>query len=245
LCTGPVIPEVIPDAILDLLTGSRCAACEAPGRALCAACRADLPRSARPSRPTPSPPDLLPCWTTGTYDGVLQKLVIAHKEHGRLALAKPLGHLLAIAATGALDPGEDPVVLVPVPSRAAATRARGHDPTWNMTRQAARALRGAGAPAFGVRMLRLGAVADQSGLDAAARAANLSGAISVPSHRLATLAARFPRARIVLCDDVLTTGATAREAQRALEASGVPLAGFAAVAATHRRLVHTSSMNLR
>jgi predicted amidophosphoribosyltransferase len=59
--------------------------------------------------------------------------------------------------------------------------------------------------------------------------------MSCPDAGLVRLARRLPRARVLLCDDVITTGATAREAQRALEAVGLTVVGVAAVAATARR----------
>jgi predicted amidophosphoribosyltransferase len=93
-----------------------------------------------------------------------------------------------------------------------------------------------GAPVSVVSLLRTrGGLQDQAGLDAAGRAANLAGALTCPAHALRRLARRHREVLVVLCDDVITTGATAREAQRALAAVGLPLAGIAAVAATRRR----------
>lgn len=175
----------------------------------------------------------------GEYAGNLRTLLIEHKEHTRLALAGPLGRLLALAvldahraattghpAAARLDTVLD---LVPVPSHPAVVRSRGHDPVRRMSRVAAGHLRGAGHRVRVVPLLRvLARPEDQAGLGAAARAANVSG----------RFAARLrPRARapVVLVDDVITTGATLREAQRALEAAGIHPVGAATVAATRRR----------
>jgi predicted amidophosphoribosyltransferase len=76
---------------------------------------------------------------------------------------------------------------------------------------------------------------DQAGLGAEERAANLAGSMCCRTAVLRRLAARHGRASIVVCDDVLTTGSTAREAQRALEAVGLHVAGVATIAATRRR----------
>ena len=81
-----------------------------------------------------------------------------------------------------------------------------------------------------------GGVRDQKHLTATDRAANLAGSMSCPATGLRRLAGRRTRARVVLCDDVLTTGATAREAQRALAAVGLDPVAVAVVAATRRRL---------
>jgi predicted amidophosphoribosyltransferase len=86
-------------------------------------------------------------------------------------------------------------------------------------------------------------VVDQAGLGAAARAANLTGSMCCRSAALRRLAGRRRRATLVVCDDVITTGATAREAQRALEAVGLHVAAVAAIAATRRRLPATAAVS--
>jgi predicted amidophosphoribosyltransferase len=236
------------DAGLDLLLGGACVVCARPGRVLCRCCEVALPTGARPAWPIPTPPGLAPPWAAGEYAGPLRALVLALKEHRVLALRAPLGGLLALAVAAALradpDPSRSPpggpVVLVPVPSRPRTVRARGHDPTLAITRHAARLLRAGGTDAVGVPLLRTRpGMLDQSGLDAAARAANLTGALRCPAASLRRLSRRRAWARVVVCDDVLTTGATAREAQRALQDVGLGVTAIATVAATARRSLPT------
>ena len=248
------------DAGLELALGSGCAGCGVPGRALCRRCDRSLPTTAAAAWPTPSPPGLVRPAAAGEYAGTLRALVLAHKEHGRLALARPLGRVLAAAVadtwlaaapgrslptahaagysagqrSGQPQPSGPPLLLVPVPSHPAVVRARGHDPVLRMTQAAAAELRGHGLPARVVPLLRVAQrPEDQAGLDAGARLRNLQGRFAARAGPC-----RHTRAaEVVVVDDVVTTGATLREAQRALEAAGTLPVGAAAVAATRRRLV--------
>ncbi|HEY1116728.1 MAG TPA: hypothetical protein VGE43_03425, partial [Acidimicrobiales bacterium] len=203
---------LLADGFLDLVLGSRCVVCNRTGRPLCATCRSELPAEAHAHWPTPTPAGLVAPYAVGDYDAALRALVIAHKERRVLALAAPLGRLLASSVAAGLRGTTGPAVLVPVPSRPATVRRRGHDPTDAMTRIAARH-----AAASDVRVARLlrqrPGVVDQAGLDSAARAANLAGSMAAPADAVRRLAHHLPHAHVVICDDVLTTGATLREAQ--------------------------------
>ena len=77
---------------------------------------------------------------------------------------------------------------------------------------------------------------DQAGLTAGQRAANLVGSMGVRATARAALARSDEPMSLMVCDDVLTTGATAREAQRALEESGLRTRAVVTVAATRKRL---------
>jgi predicted amidophosphoribosyltransferase len=232
--------DCVLDAFRDLVLGSGCVGCARPGRLLCPGCRATLPDDPRPAWPTPTPPGLVSPWTTAEYDGVVRALVIGHKEHRMLALTAPLGLLLARSVDGvagglALDRGV--LVLVPVPSRPDTARRRGHDPTRAIVRSAAARLRADGVDARCAEVLRSRpGVADQAGLGAVERSANLAGSMCADPVGLRRLAALGRPVHAVVCDDVLTTGSTAAEAQRALRAVGVTPVGVATVAATRRRM---------
>lgn len=241
---GPVEDGGWTDAVLDLLAGSTCVGCRRPGRQLCVACARALPVRPVAARPRPCPPGLARACAAGEYVGTLRALVLGLKEQHRLALARPLGVLLAGAVLALLPPGRAGVrvLLVPVPSRPGSARRRGHEPVKQVCRQAVRSLRRQGVGATTVNLLQMARVADQRGLGAQQRAANLAGAMRVDATALARLARRHPRALVVLCDDVLTTGSTAREAQRALAASGIGIAGIAVVAATRRRAGNTGKL---
>jgi predicted amidophosphoribosyltransferase len=227
--------QTVLDGAVDLLLGGECVGCGRPGRVLCPPCREGLPRSAAPAWPTPTPGGLVEPWAAAAYDGTVRAMVLGLKERRLLGLAAPLAGLLATAVATEL-PRDGPLLLVPVPSRPATVRARGHDPTHAVTARAARRLAREGYDVAVGRLLRVRrGVADQSGLDAAERAANLAGAMQVRGAALRRPAVRRRPARVVVCDDVLTTGSTAREAQRALEGVGLEVVRIAVVAATARR----------
>jgi predicted amidophosphoribosyltransferase len=221
------------DVAADLFLGCTCAACGRPGRALCRPCAEGLPSAGFPAWPTPTPTGLATPVAAGEYAGALEAMVNAHKEHQVFALARPLGDVLAGAVRHLLELHADPavpVLLVPVPSRPATVRRRGHDPMLRVSRRAAARLRRTGVDARVARLLRpTRRVADQAGLGASERAANLAGAFRCVRGRA------WLEVPAVVVDDVITTGATAREAQRALETAGLPVLGIAAVAATRRR----------
>jgi predicted amidophosphoribosyltransferase len=119
---------------------------------------------------------------------------------------------------GGVGQGDGPVLLVPVPSARWAVRARGHDPVRRIALAAAGELRRGGTPPPGpparvaavLRQRR--AVADQSGLNSRQRLRNLAGALEVAAGGARPLLG----GRVVLVDDLMTTGASLTEAARAV-----------------------------
>ncbi|SNQ45834.1 putative amidophosphoribosyltransferase [Frankia canadensis] len=240
--------------LADLVVPLSCAGCGSRGAAACPACVAELRGptllAAAGSLATPRRRGLPPCLAAAPYGGRVRSLLLAYKERGRTDAARPLGAALARAVLQGL-PSDDPrgshrvapagrgpaghpsLALVPVPTTPAARRRRGFDHVALLCSAAAAVLRRAGIRVRVVPLLRpVRRLADQAGLGAAQRASNVAGAFALGRPgRAAALAGASPRARVVVVDDVLTTGATVGEAVRALRVGAVRADVIAVVAA--------------
>lgn len=225
--TGISKVDAIAGRALHLLLPPRCLLCGSAGAAgldLCAACRADLvhnepccPRCALPlATPAAScgnclrhAPPFTAAWVPLRYAHPLDLLEARFKFHGDLAAGRVLGALL-VAAASAQAPLQ-PELIVPIPLHRARLRQRGYNQALELARPLAREL---GVEVAGDLLRRVRATPAQTGLDAAARRRNLRDAFALAP------AARLP-AHVVVFDDVMTTGATLREAARCLRRAGV------------------------
>jgi predicted amidophosphoribosyltransferase len=190
---------------------------------VCDLCGAPLPGedSGRPEHcddclRTPRP------WRQGRaallYTGTGRRLVLALKHGDRLDLVPPLAGWMQRAAAPMLGPDLAPdlapeFIVAPVPLH-----------RWRLVKRRynqSALLAGALARAAGLRhipdlLTRVEATPSQEGRDRAARFANLEGAIRATPRRVAALSG----ARVLLVDDVLTSGATLAAASEACLAAG-------------------------
>jgi ComF family protein len=144
------------------------------------------------------------------YDDIARKLVHALKYGDRLDLVPTLGRWMANAGRE-LVAEADALVPVPLHWRRLWTR------RFNQSAMLAEAVsKLAGKPVAHDALKRVKATPQQVGLTQAERAVNVQGAFRVPDEGKAAVAGR----RLVLVDDVLTSGATADACTRALLRAG-------------------------
>src|SRR5664279_2746487 len=143
-------------------------------------------------------------------DGPVRRLVHQLKYSDRMELAKPLGAWMARAGSEILAEAE---VLVPVPLHRRRLAVR----RFNQALALAQAISAqCGVPADPFILARVKPTPSQVGLSRSHRALNLQGAFRVSDG----MAARIEGRAVVLIDDVMTSGATANAASRALLRSG-------------------------
>ena len=204
--------------LLDVVVPLRCAACGRGERLLCPACRASIrllgpPLCARCGAPTAWPVERcaecsgrrLPFRTARAavaYEGAARALVAGWKERGLRRIAAEAAGLVAAQVP---RPAADAITFVP--GDRDRTLWRGHA----TAEQLARALAELWDLPLVTALVRPGRTPRQRGLSRAERRANVRGSFQ---------AVRAPPARVVLVDDVYTTGATVSAAATELRRAG-------------------------
>lgn len=154
----------------------------------------------------------------GVYHKSLMSLVLALKYRGKTRVAAPLGRWLFETFVDHWAAGEIDQI-VPVPLHARRFRSRGFNQAYLLIRHwpdMARERESGALPWQVVRdsLVRNRPTASQTGLDRRARAKNVRGAFAVARPEAVT------GRRILLVDDVMTTGATADACARVLRTAG-------------------------
>jgi ComF family protein len=235
-------------AALDIALPTLCVACREPvdGEGVCAECWARLsfieppycPRLGIPFVYDPgpdmlsmeaiaSPPAYQRARAAVRYDEVARTLVHALKYQDRTDLAPAMGRWMARAGRELLD-GADLLIPVPLHWRRAWHR------RYNQSGALGRVIeRQSGIKLRGDILQRVRATEQQVGLSRPQRASNVQGAFKVSADRQSEIAGR----KLVLIDDVLTSGATTDACARALlraKAAQVDVLVFARVVDSHR-----------
>lgn len=220
---------------LDLLFPPSCAIChieleeEPDGIALCEHCRQSLPRlhwatcqrcAARVPEIPGATPDCKHCrdhklqfdrtLTLGPYDGVIRDLVLEMKDDVTGRFAFVLGKLIAKEFEEALRALE-PDVIVAIPMHPWRRLSRRADPPTSLAETLGRELGARVEPSL--LQWRRDAAA-QVGLSQRGRFRNMRGVLQV-RHDF-----QLDAPRVLLVDDIMTTGATCSEAARALKRAG-------------------------
>src|SRR5580704_13117226 len=233
---------------LDVALPTLCVACREPvdGDGVCAACWAKLSFIAPPFCPRlgipfvydpgsdmlsmeaiANPPAYARARAAVRYDDVARTLVHALKYQDRTDLAPAKGRWMARAGRELLT---DADALVPVPLH----WQRGWSRRYNQSGALARAIeRQSGVRVVSEALRRVRPTQQQIGLSRAQRASNVQGAFKVATDRSSDIAGR----RVILIDDVLTSGSTVDACARALlraKAASVDVLVFARVVDTHK-----------
>lgn len=204
--------------LLNALAPPTCAACDVPvGAVFCPAC-AELAREAAPDESSePSEIEGVPLVVVGRYAPPLSTAISRFKYEGRAELGPRLAQLLhPRRAKALLTPG---TTLVPVPLHPKRLAERGYNQAAVLASAFAKQYRLAASPRL---LARKRETARQVGKNREERLANARDAFLVRGNARQN--------RVILVDDVVTTGATVRACAQALRQAGIELGGVLALA---------------
>jgi len=226
------IPARAAGLALDFILPRRCLCCDArvaSQEGLCAACWSEVPFLERPwchrlgtpfaydvgdgawsPRAITAPPLFDRLRSVALYDGPARQMVLAMKFSGRRELARPMARWMVRSGTEVLDRD---CLLVPVPLHWTRLLSR----RFNQAADLARAIALESGARFEPRLLKRNRrTRQQVGLSAKERRRNVRTAFALDPERAALAAGR----RVVLIDDVLTTGSTVEACARRLLGAG-------------------------
>ncbi len=193
-----------------------CTACRqrfAPVRPRCPHCAAPLDgASPCPCLTQPVEPALTACAVGVDYAYPWDRLIARFKFQGEPGWAQPFAKLM-LDAPGAIALLDGADWIAPVPLTPARLAERGHHPPWELAKAIARLHP---RPLRADILTRLSDGPAQHRLARQERLRNLRGAFTAPIESLS----RLRDTRVLLVDDVTTTGATLAAAAQALRAAG-------------------------
>ncbi|MFT3766723.1 MAG: phosphoribosyltransferase family protein [Minicystis sp.] len=207
--------------LADVLAPPACAACDARVRRRAVFCAACVP-AVLPAAPEPASGGAPPVIAFALFGGAVAEALRRLKYAGRSDLAGPLGHLARRAARAA---HLDVDVVIPVPLHPARLAERGYNQAALLATEVAREL---AVPTSALALARTRHTPQQARLDRAARLGNVTGAFRV------RLPAQVRGRRVLLVDDVSTTGATLSACATALRDAGAAAVTALVVARTAR-----------
>jgi ComF family protein len=179
-----------------------------------------------------APPPFARAVSYGVYQGRMREAIHALKYERLHPAAAGLGRMLAAAIAQLSDVAPAEMLVIPVPLHPSKYAQRGFNQSRSLTTQALRFLRKS-HPQWRLTLasstlLRQRATDSQAGLTPRQRRLNVRGAFLV-SH-----AARVKGQHVLIVDDILTTGATARAAARVLVEAGAASVWVATLARAQR-----------
>jgi len=218
------------EELIDLVLPRTCAGCGVETVSLCGPCLTRL----QPAPVTAVPRyGLLPVTGAGEYTGTLRDVIVSLKARRRTDVLPVVAILLAAAMSAALEESGytgGAVIAVTVPTSAAGVRERGHDLAGDLADRACALLAADGVSIRAERALTVVRHRDQVGSGAKDRRRNVRGTHA--GARGALWDGLRAAERVLVVDDVLTTGATLAESVRALAVHGVSAHACAVLAAT-------------